>query len=91
MAAPRLVPLPAPPLSDKAPLFMMALLDSTLRSGKETAVVWLPLTDAPGLTMIVTFVLPAADTTGVLLVPEHMTVVPLVGAILLHWAAAGDA
>jgi hypothetical protein len=25
------------------------------------------------------------------LTPEHVTVVPLVGAVLLHWAAAGDA
>ena len=36
-------------------------------------------------------VLPATATTGVLLLPEHVTVVPLVGAVLLHWAAAGDA
>jgi hypothetical protein len=38
----------------------------------------------------VTPVLPAAATTGVLLAPEHVTLVPLVGAVLLHWAVADD-
>ena len=48
------------------------------------------LTEAPGKTLIVTPVLPATATTGVLLFPEHVTVVPLVGAVLLHWAAADN-
>ena len=91
IAAPRLVPLPAPPLSDSVPLLVMALFWSTLRTGNGTAVLWEALTEAPGTTLIVTPVLPATATTGVLLLPVHVTVVPLVGAVLLHCAAAGDA
>ena len=45
---------------------------------------WEALTEAPGTTLIVTPVLPATATTGVLLLPVHVTVVPLVGAVLLH-------
>jgi hypothetical protein len=39
---------------------------------------------APGATLIVTPVLPAAAMTGVLLAPEQVTVVPLVGAMFVH-------
>jgi hypothetical protein len=42
-------------------------------------------------TLIVTPVLPATATTGVLLFPEHVTVALLGGAVLLHCAVAGDA
>ena len=75
IAAPRLVPLPAPPLSDNVPLLVMVLFCSTLRMGNGTAVLWEALTEAPGTTLIVTPVLPATATTGVLLLPEHVTVV----------------
>jgi hypothetical protein len=68
----------------------MVLFWSTLRMGNGTAVLCEALTEAPGTTLIVTPVLPATATTGVVLAPEHVTVVPLVGAVLLHWAAAGD-
>ena len=90
IAAPRLVPLPAPPLSDSVPLLVMALFWSTLRMGNGTAMPCEALTDAPGTTLIVTPVLPATATTGVVLLPEHVTVIPLVGAVLLHWAVADD-
>jgi hypothetical protein len=82
IAAPRLVPLPAPPLNDSVPLLVMVLFYSTLRMGNGTAVVWEALTEAPETTLIVTPVLPATATTGVLLFPE--------GAVLLHCAAADD-
>ena len=68
----------------------MALFWSTLRMGKGTARLWEALTDAPGTTLIVTPELPATATTGVLLLPEHVTVVLLGGAVLLHCAAADD-
>ena len=45
---------------------------------------WEALTDAPGKTLIVTPVLPGTATTGVLLLPEHVTIVPLAGAVLVH-------
>src|SRR6516165_3789785 len=72
------------------PLLVMALFWSTLRMGKGTARLWEALTEAPGTTLIVTPVLPATATTGVLLLPEHVTVVLLGGAVLLHCAAADD-
>jgi hypothetical protein len=90
IAAPRFVPLPPPPLSDSVPLFVMVLLCSTLRIGNGMALLWEALTDAPGATLIVTPVLPPTATTRVLLLPEHVTVVPLEGAVLLHWAPARD-
>ncbi len=40
---------------------------------------------------MLTPVLPVAATTGVVLLPEHVTVVLLEGAVLLHCAAAGEA
>jgi hypothetical protein len=58
--------------------------------GNGTAVVWEAPTEAPETTLIVTPVLPATATTGVVLLPEHVTVIPLVGAVLLHWAVADD-
>jgi hypothetical protein len=39
---------------------------------------------------MVTPVLPATATTGVVLAPEQVTVVPLVGAVLVHWAIARE-
>jgi hypothetical protein len=39
----------------------------------------------------VTPVLPVAATTGVLLLPEQVTVVLLAGAVFVHCAAAGEA
>jgi hypothetical protein len=40
---------------------------------------------------MVTPVLPATATTGVVLLPEQVTVVPLVGVVVgTHWATAGD-
>jgi hypothetical protein len=59
--------------------------------GNGTAVLWEALTEAPETTLIVTPVLPATATTGVLLFPEQVTVVLLGGAVLLHCAAADDA
>ena len=60
--------------------------------GSGTAALWEALwLEAPWTTLIVTPVLPATATTGVLLLPVHVTVVPLVGAVLLHCAAAGNA
>jgi hypothetical protein len=88
IAAPRLVPLPPPPVSVSVPLFVMVLLDWTLRRGNGTAVACTALTDAPGLTLMVTPVLPATAATGVVLVPEQVTVVPLAGAVFVHWAIA---
>jgi hypothetical protein len=58
--------------------------------GNGTAVVWEAPTEAPETTLIVTPVLPATATTGVLLFPEQVTVVLLGGAVLLHCAAADD-
>jgi hypothetical protein len=84
------VPLPAPPLSDSVPSLVIVLFRSTLRSGNEMAVLWTALTDAPATTSIVTPVLPGAATTGVLLLPEHVTVVLLAGAVFVHCAAAGE-
>ncbi len=89
IAAPRLVPLPAPPLSDRVPLLVMVLFCWTLRIGNGTALLWEALTEAPETTSIVTLVLPAAAMTGVLLLPEHVTVVLLEGAVLVHCATAG--
>jgi hypothetical protein len=68
---------------------VIVLFWSTLRTGNETAVLWTALTDAPATTSIATPVLPVAATTGVLLLPEHVTVVLLAGAVLVHCAAAG--
>ena len=59
--------------------------------GNGTAVVWEAPTEAPETTLIVTPVLPATATTGVLLFPEQVTVVLLGGAVLLHCAAATSA
>jgi hypothetical protein len=69
---------------------VIVLLWSTLRTGNETAVLWTALTEAPATTSIVTPVLPVAATTGVLLLPEHVTTALLAGAVLLHCAAAGE-
>ena len=84
IAAPRLVPMPPPPVNDSVPAFVMVLLDSTLRSGNGTIVECTALTDAPGATLMVTPVLPVGAITGVVLAPEQVTVVPLVGAVLEH-------
>jgi hypothetical protein len=84
IAAPRLLPPPPPPVSDSVPAFVMVLLLSTLRRGNGTIVECTALTDAPGATLMVTPVLPVAAITGVVLAPEQVTVVPLVGAVLVH-------
>jgi hypothetical protein len=68
----------------------MTLFWSTLRTGNGTAALWEALIEASETTLIVTPVLPVRATTGVLLVPEHVTVVLLGGAVLLHCAAADD-
>ena len=90
IAAPRLLPPPPPPVSDSVPAFVMVLLVSTLRRGNGTIVECTALTDAPGATLMVTPVLPVAAMTRVVVAPEQLTVVPLVGAVLLHWAAPND-
>jgi hypothetical protein len=69
----------------------MKLACSTLSTENGAALACEPLTEEPKVTLMVTLVLPGAATTGVLLLPEHVTVVLLDGAVLLHCARAGEA